>query len=103
MSRQLVDGVWVLVCDWQDPVTGMSCTFGTDDDGKPNSAPRMTVDPEAGQSTDKHFQCGSHHGVIPQAEKPEFQLPKGHKLNEEVLRPGIEMQGAEVEEIDDGK
>lgn len=103
MSRQLMRGVWVLVCDWKDPVSGEGCTLGIDDDGKPSGQPRMAVDPDAGGSPEKHYQCGRHHGVVPQAEKPEFQLPKGHKLNEEVFRPGVEMEGTEVEEIADGE
>jgi hypothetical protein len=55
----------------------------------------MFIDPHADRKPDVHFQCGRHHGIIPQAEKPEFQLPKGHKLNVDELRtdannPGVE-------------
>lgn len=99
MSRQLIDGVWVLVCDWTDPDTGQPCDLGIDEDGQPNGRPRMTIDPDAGRSPEKHYQCGRHHGMVKQEEKPEFRLPDDHKLNQEVLRPGTEMEGRSVEEV----
>jgi hypothetical protein len=95
MSRELIDGVWVIKCDWVDPNTSKPCGLGVDGE------PAMFVDPEAGSGTEKHFQCGRHHGVIPQKEQKEFQLPEGHKLNEEVLKPGTEMSGTSVEEVED--
>lgn len=103
MSRTLINGVWVLVCDWKNEATGEICTLGIGNDGKPDGSPRMTIDPDAGTKSEKHFQCGRHHGVIPQKERPEFQLPKDHKLNEEVFRPGTEMEGTSTEEVEDGR
>lgn len=79
MARQLVSGIWVIVCDWIDPVTNQLCALGVDGN------PAMFVDPSGGKNPDTHFQCGRHHGIIPQAEKPEFQLPEDHKLNTDVL------------------
>ena len=96
MSKQQVDGVWVIVCDWQDE-NGKACTLGS------SGGPRMFVDPDAGRKPSNHFQCGSHHGVLKQKDRPEFQLPEDHKLNEEVLRPGQDLDGIVVEEVDDGK
>jgi len=94
MSKQRVDGVWVIVCDWVDE-KGQACTLGRDGE------PRMFVDPDAGRSEDLHFQCGLHHGVLKQKDKPEFQLPDDHKLNEEILRPGEDGDEVSVEEIED--
>ena len=97
MSRQLMSGVWVIVCDWVDPNTNEKCKLGREGE------PAMFVDPQGNKGgNDKHFQCGRHHGIIPQKEKPEFQLPEGHKLNQEVLKPGKQMEGVEIEEVDDG-
>jgi len=96
MSRQLMDGVWVVICDWTDPETGKSCDLGVD------GQPTMFVDPKGNNGGNEHYQCGRHHGIIPQKEKPEFQLPKGHKLNEEIMRPGKAMSGKKIEEeLDD--
>lgn len=95
MARELMSGVWVIVCDWVDPSTKKSCNLGVEGERA------MFVDPTAGKDPNTHFQCGRHHGVVPQSEKPEFQLPKGHKLNEEVLRAGETKTS--VEEVDDGK
>jgi hypothetical protein len=95
MSRKLVSGVWVVVCDWVDPATQERCKLGVEGD------PAMFVDPMGRKGENKHFQCGRHHGIIPQKEKPEFQLPKDHKLNQEVLKPGTVMEGVQVEEVDD--
>ena len=95
MSNQLVDGVWVIVCDWVDPQTGKLCDLGVEGD------PRMTVDPEGGKKPDSHCQCGTHHGIVKQEDKPEFQIPEDHKLNEEVLRQGKEGETVVVEEIED--
>ena len=95
MSRKMVDGFWVVVCDWTDPLTEELCTLGEDGDKA------MYIDPMGGKGRDTHFQCGRHHGVVPQSEKPEFQLPKGHKLNEEVLTPGRNNSQTKIEEVDD--
>jgi len=95
MSTKRVNGVWVIVCDWVDPNTGESCNLGYEGE------PRMAVDPDGGKSPSSHYQCGAHHGIVKQAEKPEFQLPEGHKLNEEVLKRGIEGEGVTVEEVED--
>lgn len=95
MSKQRVDGVWVIVCDWVDPNTGKPCDLGYEGD------PRMAVDPDGGKSPDTHYQCGAHHGIVKQSDKPEFQLPEGHKLNEEVLRQGKDGDEVVVEEVDD--
>lgn len=94
MSTQVVDGVWVIVCDWVDG-GGNACTQGRD------GGPRMFVDPDGGKKPENHFQCGAHHGVLKQKDKPEFQLPADHTLNEAVLHPGQETDGVVVEEVDD--
>ncbi len=73
MSKKLVDGVWVVECDWE------GCNLGKE--GKPS----QFIAPDGGRDLNKHFQCGRHHGIIPQEEKPEFQLPEDHKLNQEVF------------------
>ena len=95
MSKQRVDGVWVEVCDWVDPNTNKPCDLGHE--GKP----RMAVDPDGGRTPDTHFQCGAHHGIVKQEFRPEFQLTKGHKLNEEVLKQGKSGDEIVVEEIED--
>lgn len=94
MSKQLLDGVWVIVCDWTDEA-GKGCELGVD------KKPRMFVDPDGGRNPNHHFQCGLHHGVIKQKDRPEFQLPKDHKLNEEVLRPGQDGDTVKVEDADE--
>jgi hypothetical protein len=93
MSKKLVDGVWVIACDWEDPETGKTCTLGEEGE------PAMFVDPTGGREPANHYQCGRHHGIIPQAEQEEFQLPEGHKLNQEVLSK--EAKGVEVEDIEE--
>jgi len=95
MSKQKVDGVWVVVCDWVDPKSGKLCDLGYEGE------PRMAVDPDGGRNPDTHFQCGAHHGVVKQEHRPEFQLPKGHKLNEEILKPGETGDKVTVEEVED--
>ncbi len=75
MSKQLIDGVWVVVCDWKDDA-GKSCTLGVYND------PKMFVDPDGGRDPKVHFQCGAHHGVVKQEDDPNFQLPEGHKLQD---------------------
>ena len=95
MSKKLTDGVWVITCDWKDPSTGEQCNLGRDNEIA------QFIDPDGGRNPNKHFQCGRHHGVIPQAEKPEFQLPEDHKLNTEVIKRGAKR--IEVEEVDDGE
>lgn len=93
MSKKLEDGVWVVVCDWKDPDTGGSCDLGVE------GQPAMFVDPDGGRNPDLHFQCGRHHGVVKQEEKPEFQLPEGHKLNQEVV--SNEAKNVTVDEVED--
>jgi len=93
MAKQLIDGVWVIVCDWKDPDSEQVCDLGVDGE------PAMFVDPDAGKNEVNHFQCGRHHGIIPQAEKEEFQLPEGHKLNESVMRSG--QNKVAIEEVED--
>lgn len=78
MSRVLVDGVWVIQCDFVDE-NGNPCSFGVD------GQPAMFVDPTGGQDPNTHFQCGAHHGVVKQSDKPEFQVPEDHKLAETSL------------------
>lgn len=95
MSKQKVDGVWVVVCDWTDPDTGKLCDLGHEGE------PRMAVDPDAGQKPDTHFQCGAHHGIVKQEHRPEFQLPKDHKLNKEVVRLGRPGDTVTVEVVED--
>ncbi len=80
MNKQLIGGVWILTCDWKNPETGKLCDLGRDDNGDPNGEPLMAIDPDGGRNPEKHFQCGRHHGIIPQAEREEFQIPEGHKL-----------------------
>ncbi len=87
MSKKLVDGVWIIMCDWK------GCDLGLEGE------PAQFVDPDGGRTPSKHFQCGRHHGIIPQAEKPEFQLPEDHKLNTEVIKRGAER--IEVQEVED--
>lgn len=79
MSKKLMEGVWIMICDWKDPVTGDLCALGLEGD------PAMFVDPDQGRDPKLNFECGRHHGVVPQAERPEFQLPEGHVLNETVF------------------
>lgn len=95
MSKKLVQGVWVIVCDWKNPDTSEGCTLGLDDQ------PAMFVDPDGGRNPELHFQCGKHHGIIKQEEKPEFQLPEGHKLNQEVVSRNAE--DVEIEEVNDNE
>lgn len=76
MSRHIVDGVWVIKCDFADE-DGKPCDQGVDGD------PAMFVDPTGGQNPDEHFQCGSHHGIFKQEDDPDFQLPEDHKLGEQ--------------------
>ncbi len=78
MSKKLVDGVWVIVCDWIDE-KGIVCDLGVD------AEPKMFVDPDGGRNTEMHFQCGSHHGILKQEDRPEYQLPEGHELLENTL------------------
>lgn len=93
MAKKLVDGIWVVVCDWTDPKTRKACSLGVD------GQPAMFVDPNRGKRETDHFQCGRHHGIVPQSERPEFQLPGDHKLNESVLRAGETKTS--VEEVED--
>jgi len=86
-------GCWVVKCDWVDPTTGEACILGREGE------PAMFIDPDGGRNPDRHFQCGRHHGIIPQAERPEFQLPKGHKLNTSELRS--EAEEVTVEEVNE--
>ncbi len=95
MSKQQVDGVWVVVCDWVDPNTNKPCDLGHENE------PRMAVDPDGGRNPGTHFQCGAHHGIVKQEFKPEFQLSEDHKLNEEVLKQGKSGDEIVVEEIED--
>lgn len=80
MSSKNIDGIWVIECDWKD------CDLGVD------GAAAQFVDPNGGIDSDKHFQCGRHHGIIPQSEKPEFQLPDGHKLNIEEIKQKVDKE-----------
>ncbi len=78
MSKQIIDGIPVIVCDWVDE-KGQPCDLGVAGD------PKMFVDPDRGRVLEKHYQCGIHHGVIKQEDKPEFQLPENHKLSDTTL------------------
>lgn len=78
MSKQVIDGIYVIVCDWMDE-NGNLCNLGVTGD------PKMFVDPDGGRAPKKNYQCGAHHGVIKQEDKPEFQLPEGHKLSDIAL------------------
>ena len=75
MSKKLVDGIWVVVCDWADK-EGNICDLGA------FKEPKMFVDPDGGRDPETHFQCGVHHEVIKQEDDPNFQLPEGHKLQD---------------------
>lgn len=78
MSKKLVGGVWVIACDWVDE-NGNPCALGA------FGEPRMFVDPDGGKEPETHYQCGTHHGVVKQEDKPEFQLPEEHTLNDDTL------------------
>ncbi len=87
MSKKIIDGVWVAVCDWVDPETGETCDLGRDEWGDPDGSPRMVVDPDGGEDLTRHYQCGIHHGIVKQEDKPEFQIPGGDPLedNEDII------------------
>jgi len=87
MSKKLIDGVWIIQCDWK------GCDLGREGE------PAQFVDPDGGRDPKKHFQCGRHHGIIPQAEKPEFQLPEDHKLNVEEIKQNVDK--VTIEEFED--
>jgi len=78
MSKKQVDGVWVIVCDWEDE-NGNPCDLGA------FGEPQMFVDPDGGKDPEAHYQCGIHHGIIKQEDQPEFQLPEDHPLNDDTL------------------
>ena len=42
----------------------------------------MVVDPDAGEKPEKHYQCGIHHGIVKQEDRPEFQIPEGVEFEE---------------------
>lgn len=87
MSKKLVDGVWVVACDWVDE-NGKACNLGVFEE------PKMFVDPNGGRNPETHFQCGIHHGVIKQADDPNFQLPEGHKLQDSTfVKDGVSPGG----------
>jgi hypothetical protein len=92
MSKQRIDGVWVIVCDWVDSETGKLCDLGVDGE------PKMFVDPDQGKTPDSHYQCGTHHGIIKQEDRPEFQLPEDHKLAEEAESTIVTNENAEPDE-----
>jgi hypothetical protein len=73
MSKKQVDGVWVIVCDWVGD-NSKPCDLGV------YGEPKMFVDPDGGKNEDKHYQCGVHHGVVKQEDRPEYQVPEDHKL-----------------------
>ncbi len=88
MSKHLsTDGIWVTTCDWVDPETGDPCNLGIDGE------PQQFVDPENGRDPSSHYQCGRHHGLIPQAERPEFQtdaeIGEDILVGEELLSPAV--------------
>ncbi len=93
MSKTIVDGVWIIVCDWVDPETDSPCDAGL------YGEPKMFVDPDGGKDPSTQYQCGSHHGVVKQEDDPKFQLPGDHKLVEEekestvVLDPALNLDG----------
>jgi len=53
MTKEIIDGVWVSICDWVDPETGNPCDLGRDDDGEPDGSPRKVVDPDRGNNPEK--------------------------------------------------
>ncbi len=87
MSKKIIDGVWVAICDWVDPESGETCNLGRDDMGDPDGSPRRVVDPDAGQNPEKHYQCGIHHGIVKQEDRTEFQIPGGdsQEPNEDII------------------
>ena len=95
MSKYLdtILNCWIIKCDWEDPETGKLCDLGVEGE------PRQFVDPDGGRNPEMHFQCGEHHGIVKQENKPEFQLPEGHKLNQDVL--SSDSDTVKVEEIED--
>ena len=76
MSTKIVDGSHVIVCDWVDE-NGKPCDSGV------FGEPKMFVDPDGGRNEDKHYQCGSHHGIVKQEDRPEYQVPEDHKSADE--------------------
>lgn len=59
---------WVVTCDW------------------PNCGKQFVVGAiRPGEEKTKHYQCGSHHGIIPQKDRPEFQLPEDIEIKEDVI------------------
>jgi len=67
MSKRFEPSVgWVVSCDW------------------PGCEKEFVVGGNVAQ-TATHFQCGSHHGIIPQKDRPEFQVPKGTEVNEDLI------------------
>ena len=81
MSKKMIDGIWVVECDWSDPGTGALCDLGA------GGEPCQFIDPDSGRDPNTHYQCGRHHGIIPQSEDPDFQAPPDMELNEDVLNP----------------
>jgi hypothetical protein len=77
-------GCWIVKCDWEE--NEIPCSLGQD------GSPRMFVDPDGGKNPEKHFQCGEHHGIVKQEDNPEFQLPDGEELNEDILTVDPERQ-----------
>ncbi len=82
MSKEFTDGVWIAVCDWEDPDSKEKCILGKEGE------PAQFIDPTGGSNPDSHYQCGRHHDILPQEERPEFALPEGHKLKTETLSNG---------------
>lgn len=78
MSKQIIDNVNVIVCDWKDG-EGNSCDLGM------GGVPKAFINPDPRVGTDSYYQCGEHHGVVKQEDKPEYQLPDDHELKENTL------------------
>jgi len=58
---------WIVTCDW------------------PDCGKQYIIGLNGAKYDDFHFQCGSHHGIIPQKDKPEFQLPEDVEVKEDVV------------------
>ena len=85
MSRSIVDGIWIITCDWKDESKN-PCNLGL------YGEPKTFVDPDGRHGKDTYYQCGNHHGVVKQEDKPEYQLDEDERaeLKESTLLRDVE-------------